>query len=50
MAGGLKKQAEEVEATAPVVKEEAAPKQKVEEPAVEQAQEVVGHSRRDFRN
>jgi len=37
MAGGLKKQAEEVEATAPVVKqEEAAPKQKVEEPVVEQ--------------
>jgi hypothetical protein len=50
MAGGLKKQAEEVEATAPVVKEEAAPKQKVEEPIVEQVQEVVGHSRRDFRN
>jgi hypothetical protein len=51
MAGGLKKQAEEVEATAPVVKEEATPKQKVEEPIVEQAQEVVaGNTRRDFRN
>jgi hypothetical protein len=51
MAGGLKKQAEEVEATTPVVKEEATPNQKVEEPIVEQAQEVVvGNTRRDFRS
>lgn len=53
MAGGLKKQAEEEVVATPSVKEEvAAPKQKVQEPAVEQAQEsvVVGHARRDFRN